>query len=425
MVCMLQTIAKLPGVRSFVKRRAGAVADGVELRADGAVPRPDLGASGWAGFLFGGLGSSAGVSVNQKSALGVATVYACVDVLARTIASLPLHVYQRLPNGERQRAPGMPLYRLLHDAPNAEMTSADFRYAMQANLSLHQNAYAVIGRQRDGDIFDLVPWPATEVEFYRDATTRELTYQMGGSRLSSQDVLHLRGMTFDGVCSKTLVSSVKDVIGLAIALDRNAGTFFKNGSMPGGFVKTAGTLSAEAIERLRAQFTLTGENAHKVKVLEEGLDWQDGSRTVNKDAQFDESRDRQSREIARLFGVPAQKIGLISSQPRANAEQENLSFVVDTIRPICVRWEQALNARLFPRGSDLFAEFDLTGLLRGDSKTRAEYYALARQWGWMSVNEIRRAENMRGIGEDGDIYLQPMNMIDAEKNNSSEGNDDE
>lgn len=412
---MLETIAKLPGVRSLVKRREGAVVDGAELRdvAGSNVPKPELGARGWAGFLFGGLGSSSGVTVNQKTALGVATVYACVDVLARTISSLPLHVYRRLPNGERERAPDVPLYRLLHDAPNEEMTSADFRYAMQANLSLHSNAYAVIGRQRDGDIFDLVPWPATEVELYRDGNTRELKYQMGGSHLGARDVLHLRGMTFDGVCSKTLISSVQDVIGLAIALDRNAGTFFRNGSMPGGFVKTPGTLSAEAIERLRAQFTLTGENAHKVKVLEEGLDWKDGSRTVNKEAQFDESRDRQSREIARVFGVPAQKIGLISNQPRANAEQENLSFVVDTIRPICVRWEQALNARLFPRGSDLFAEFDLTGLLRGDSETRAKYYALARQWGWMSVNEIRRAENMRGIGEDGDIYLQPLNMVDA------------
>ena len=381
---------------------------------DGAVPDAQAESleTQWINSLLMGAGSSAGISVTPSKAMGVATVFACVSVLARSVASLPLHIYQRQPDGSRNLAVDHPLYDILHAAPNDEMTSLDFRMALQANLSLRQNSYAVIGRTRSGRVIDITPVENHEVEVMRDKATSALFYQVKGDSLFANEVLHLKGLSYNGLLAPDMIHEVRDVLGLALALDRNASSFFKNGSFPGGFLSHPGKLSAEAANRMRVSFEQQtgGENSHRLKVLEEGLQYIQG-RMANKDAQMDESRERQAKEIARIFGVQGHKVGIVDNQPRANVEQDNISFVVDTLRPLLVNWEQAMNAKLLTREErrTYYVEFNISGLLRGDAKARFETYDIGIRNGIFNANECRRLENMNPR-PGGEIFLQPLNM---------------
>jgi len=231
--------------------------------------------------------------------------------------------------------------------------------------------------------------------------------------LGANEVIHLKGHTRDGLLGEDLVRMCNDVIGLAIALDVNASKYFANGSRPGNIYEHPGVLTDKAFDRLKEDLKKKSGpgNEFQDMILEDGLKMAK-ARSENRDSQFDESRNRQSLAICSLFGVPPHKVGIVSNQPRANVEQENISFAVDTIRPLCVVWEQVLNQRLFTAEERriYYAEFDISGLVRGDLKTRYEAYAQARQWGWLSVNEIRKKENMNPIGVGGDTYMQPLNM---------------
>lgn len=364
-----------------------------------------------------GAASSSGIRVTPLKALGVATVYACVSVLSRTISTLPIHVYRRTADGGKEPAPDHPVYDLIHNEPNRWTSSTDFREAMQQHLSLRNKAVAIIMRTRGGDIDSLVPVHPSDIQKIEITPMQDLVYTICGEKYLDEEIIHLKQMTGDGITSSDLIRTVNDVLGLAIALEENASKFFKNNSKPGGMLSHPSSLSDRAFERLRDEMENKHagvENAYKLMILEEGLKYE-ASRTDNKDAQFDESRDRQDKAIARIFGVPPHKLGLVNSMPRSNVEQENISFVVETIRPICVKWEQTLNRKLLSREErrQYFIEFNLEGLLRGDIATRFEAYSKARQWGWLSVNEIRKKENLNPIGDQGDVYLQPMNMSSA------------
>ncbi len=405
---LFSSIAKfIPGTEARASFKAGAV----------AAPAAPSVETLWINSLLGAA-SSAGINVNEQVAMGVSTAYAAVNLLANTVATLPLNVHRRVP-GERASTVDLDhhLQSILHSAPHEDMTSVDFRRAVQANLSLHQNGYAIIVRNGFGDITGLIARQAKDVQPKRIAG--ELKYIVDGSTLDGSQVIHLRGTSFNGILPASLTDTARDSIGLAAALDKNAGYFFKNGSFPGGFLETPNQLSPEALKRLEVAFqTATGgENASKVKVLEEDLKFREG-RSKNNESQFDESRDRQAKDIARFFSVPGHKVGIIGNQPRANVEQENISFVTDTIRPILVTWEQALDQKLLSaeERKTHFIKFNIAGLLRGDLKTRFEAYSIARNGGWMNVNEIRALEDLSNIGAQGDVYLQPLNMADAANN---------
>ena len=394
-------------------RTTGTLKDGAEPNA-AAQDLEDM----WISSMLLGGEASSGVHVNAKVALGVSAVFACVAVKANTISTLPLNIYRRLTDGKsRELATGHPLYSLLHDAPNEEMTSADWRTALQANLDLHQNAYAIIVRNGLGDIVELNLATPDQIQPERVGRNRILKYRYRGEYLDVSQVVHLKGLTFNGLTASSLTGTARESIGLAAALDKNAGYFFKNGSFPGGFIKLPGELKTpEAVKAFLAKWHAQtgGGKSNSLKLLEGGAEYQEG-RSPNRDSQFDESRDRQAKDVARYFNVPGHKIGIIGNQPRANVEQENISYVTDTIAPICTRWEQALNQKLLTREErrEYFIEFNLNALLRGAFKDRNDGYAKGRQWGWWSVNDIRRMENLNPIGEQGDIYLQPMNMADA------------
>ena len=408
---LLQSIAqRIPFTEARASCKAGAV-------ANPAAPSIE---SMWMSTLLGAA-SSAGIAVNEQVAMGVSTAYSAVTLLANTVATLPLNINRRLPGGlGSEVATDHPLFTLLHDAPHEEMTSVDFRRAVQANLSLHQNGYAIIVRNGFGDITGLIARQSKDVELKRIAG--ELKYIIDGATLDASQVIHLRGTSFNGLLPASLTDTARDSIGLAAALDKNAGYFFKNGSFPGGFLEHPGKLTPEASQRLQAAFQQAtgGANSGKVKVLEEGMAYKEG-RAKNNESQFDESRDRQAKDIARFFSVPGHKVGIIGNQPRANVEQENISFVTDTIRPILVTWEQALNQKLLTaeERKTFFIKFNIAGLLRGDLKTRFEAYNIARNGGWMNVNEIRALEDQSNIGPAGDVYLQPLNMADAANNQST------
>lgn len=360
----------------------------------------------------------AGVKVTPLSALGVGTVYACVNLVARTIATLPLKLMRRLPDGGSEPALDHPLYDLLHSVPNDEMTSAEFRMAVQGHLSLRNNAYAFIERDRAGRVISLIPIHPGDVQAER-AEDETLYYRVKGRTVLAADMLHLRTYSQNGLVGSDLVTVVGDVIGLAIALEQNAMAFFGNSSRPGLMLEAPNTLSEPAFERLQAALNENHQGAaqaYKALILEEGLKAA-RVRSENTDSQFDESRDRQDRAIARIFGVPPHKVGVINAEPRANVEEQNLEFITDTVNSTVVFWEQALRKQLLTAEErrEYFFHFSLEGLLRGNVKDRYDAYSKARQWGWLSVDEIRAKENLNPLPDgQGKVYLEPGNMRKAD-----------
>jgi len=364
------------------------------------------------------MSSAAGVAVTPAKALGVSTVFACVNRVAQSVSTLPLKLYRTLPDGGKVEAREHPLYSLLHDAPNPEMTSGNFRRAVQSHLTLRNNGYALIVRDGTGRVTELWPIEYSDIQVRRDTATGELQYMLKGAQISASKILHLRGATMNGILGLDHVSFARDTIALAIALQDNASKFFANGSRPGSILEHPGVLGDDAAKRLRESFERLykgSENAYRVAVLEEGLKFV-SNRTDNSDSQFIESKKQLALEICQTFGIPPHKVGILDNATFSNIEHQAIEYVQDTLMPAITEWEQALNQKLLNEVErrTLSFSFVLDGALRGDTKSRFEAYAIARNWGWMSADDIRALENLNplpdGIGE---IYLQPLNMVEA------------
>lgn len=363
--------------------------------------------------------SATGITVTPLKALGVACVYGCVRVLADTISTLPLEVRQR--KGRRRTVlTDHPLTRVLGKKPNGEMTSSDWRAAVQSNLSLNSAGYSEIIRSVAGRAVGAYPIEANRMDFYREPRSKQLRYHVydTGQKLEPQDVLHLKGVTLNGLVGLNTTACVRECIALALAMQDNAAKFFGNGSRPNGVLKHPMSLSPDAQKRLKDQFEeqAGGKNLYRLLLLEEGLEYV-ATRSENRDSQFIESKDAQNLEICRVFGVPPHKVGIVGSQPRANIEEENIGFVTDVIRPICFKWEQELDTKMFTlneQNDGICAYFDLDSLLRGNRKARYDTYAIGRQWGLLTANDCREEEDLDEV-EGGDVLLQPTNMVDATK----------
>lgn len=367
-------------------------------------------------FYFGS--SASGKSVTPSSAVQVSAVYACVRVIAETIASLPLHVYETTETGSR-KAPEHPLYRLLHDEPNAEMTSFVWRETMLSHLLLWGNAYCQIirtGRNKIDSIYPLIP---DQMEVDRDSRG-SLTYTYTTSEgktyaLKPEDVLHIPGLGFDGVVGYSPIALEKSAIGLGIAAEEYGSKFFSNGARPSGILVHPNTVKDPSALRASWNAAFTGSaNAGKVAVLEENMHFEPLT-MPNNEAQFLETRKFQVNEICRIFRVPPHMIGDLDRATFSNIEHQSISFAVHTIRPWLVRIEQAMNRALFPDNEKgrFYVQFNLDGLMRGDYKSRMEGYAIARQNGWMSANDIRELENLNPLSDEdgGNVYLVNGNMI--------------
>ena len=375
-------------------------------------------------FLFGP--TTSGKTVNERTAMQTTAVYACVRILAEAIASLPLSVYQTTELG-KEKATSHNLYRLLHDEPNSEMTSFVFRETLMSHLLLWGNAYAQIIRDQNGKVLSLYPLLPNKMSVNRDSRgniyyvyTRDSdeTPSLAGYGefyLSDHEVLHIPGLGFDGLIGYSPIAMAKNAIGMSLATEEYGASFFANGATPGGVLEHPGIVKDP--QRVRESWNSVYQgtkNAHKVAVLEEGMKYQSISISPEQ-AQFLETRKFQINEIARIFRVPPHMVGDLEKSSFSNIEQQSLEFVKYTLDPWVTRWEQAMQKALLLPGekSQYFIKFNVDGLLRGDYQSRMNGYAIARQNGWMSANDIRELENMNLISQEegGDIYMVNGNML--------------
>lgn len=385
-------------------------------------PQNSIG-SGWS-FLFGS--TSSGKTVNERTAMQTTAVYACVRILAEAIAGLPLHVYRYRMDGGKERIPQHPLYYLLHNEPNPEMTSFVFRETLMSHLLLWGNAYAQIVRNGRGQAVALYPLLPSKMDvgratngelvytYYRDYDENGLNPKGGYITLRKDDVLHIPGLGFDGLIGYSPIAMAKNAIGMSLATEEYGAAFFANGANPGGVLEHPGVI--KDIQRVKESWNSAYQgsaNAHRVAVLEEGMKFQ-AIGIPPEQAQFLETRKFQINEIARIFRVPPHMVGDLEKSSFSNIEQQSLEFVKYTLDPWVVRWEQSLQQSLIlpSEKSSLFIKFNVDGLLRGDYQSRMNGYATGRQNGWMSANDIRELEDMNRIPaeEGGDLYLVNGNM---------------
>ena len=368
-------------------------------------------------YFFGR--SNAGKRVTDKIALQHIVVYACVRVLSEAIAQLPLHVYQYTDNG-KERVPKHPLYFLLHDQPNLEMTSFVFRETLMSHLLIYGNAFAQIIRNGRGDVVGLYPLMPDRVKVDRDDRNR-LIYsysrydeanpnmkEQGEIILPAEQVLHIPGLSFDGLVGYSPIAMAKNALGISLACEEYGASFFANGASPSGVLEHPGVIKNPEKVRNAWRQAYGAGNSHKVAVIEEGMKYTPIS-IPNNEAQFLETRKFQLEEIARLYRVPLHLIGDLEHATFSNIEQQSLEFVKYTLDPWIVRWEQSMQKALLSDSEKgtYFIKFNVEGLLRGDYTSRMQGYATARQNGWMNANDIRELEDMSLIPEDqgGDLYL--------------------
>lgn len=373
-------------------------------------------------FSRGVWSTATGLSVSPETSLQVTAVLACVRVLAESIASLPLVLYKRLSRG-KERAVGHYLYSILHDQANPEMTSFEFREVSMGHLATWGNSFANIERSGSGRVRALWPLRPDRMRVYRVAgeTGAQLVYRYrlpdsagGGERtLLEHEVLHIRGLSPDGIVGYSPIQLARQAVGLSLAMEEFGGRFFGNGAIPGLALSHPGQLSDLAHKHLKESWEEEHQGltqAHRFAILEEGMKVEKIGIPPD-DSQFIESRKMQVNEIARIYRMPLHKIQDLEHATFSNIEHQAIEFVVDTLRPWCVRWEQRIRQSLLgpEEARSHFAEFLVDGLLRGDVSARYTAYATARQNGWMSANEIRELENQNPI-PGGDEYLVPLNM---------------
>lgn len=374
-------------------------------------------------FFFGG--STAGKNVTERSSMQMTAVYSCVRVLAEAVAGLPLHLYKYTDSGGKDKALEHPLYFLLHDEPNPEMTSFVFRETLMTHLLLWGNAYAQLIRNGRGEVVGIYPLMPNRVSVNRDDKGNIYYKYLRGLEdahlnkeneviLLHSEVLHIPGLGFDGLVGYSPIAMAKNAIGMAIACEEYGAKFFANGATPGGILEHPGVVKDP--ERVRASWNSAfggSANANKVAVLEEGMKYTPISISPN-EAQFLETRKFQINEIARIFRVPPHMVGDLEKSSFSNIEQQSLEFVKYTLEPWLIRWEQSLVRSLILPGDKCkyFIKFNVDGLLRGDYESRMNGYATARQNGWMSANDIRALENLDQISEEdgGNLYLINGNM---------------
>jgi len=394
-------------------------------------PRNQLG--GGVSFPWGGTAS--GKAVNEQTAMTVTAVYACVRILGEAIAGLPLHVYRYTqpnesadspgtprPDGGKERYIAHPLFRLLHDAPNPEMTSFVWRETMMAHLLLHGNAYSQIIRDGHGRVLALYPLLPNRMRVDRDMRTGRIVYTYTKDAglpipFAKEDVLHIPGLGFDGLIGYSPIAMAKNAVGMALACEEYGASFFANGANPGGVLEHPGVI--KDVQRVKDSWNAGYQgsgNSHKIALLEDGMKFH-AIGIPPEAAQFLQTRKFQTEEIARIFRVPLSMIGDLERATFSNVEQLSLDFVKYTLNPWVCRWEQALmQSLLLPQErQELFIRFNLDGLLRGDFKSRIESYAVGIQNGFYCPNDVRALEDLDAIsGGAGSRFYFNGNMIPIE-----------
>lgn len=378
-------------------------------------------------FWFGQ--SVAGKVVNEKTAMQTTAVYAAVRILAESIASLPLHVYRKSADGNHVKAEDSPLFYLLHDKPNPEMTSFIFRETLMIHILLWGNAFGQILRNGRGEVVAIYPLLPSKMTVERDEKG-QLYYRylrndqeppiMEGNTviLMPEDVLHIPGLGYDGLVGYSPISMTKNAIGLSLAAEEYGSKFFANGAAPAGVLEHPGVI--KDVSKLRESWNSTfggSGNAGKVAILEEGLHFHPISMSPQ-DSQLLETRQYQLTEIARIFRIPPHMLADLSKATYSNIEEQSLDFVKFTLTPWICRWEACLTDALLSREEQKQYEirFNVDGLLRGDYKSRMEGYAVGINNGFLCPNDVRRLENLDLIPDEkgGNSFLIQGAMIKLE-----------
>ena len=363
--------------------------------------------------------------VTPISAMRFSAVYACVRVLAETMASLPLILYERLDRG-KQRAQSHYLYTLLHDKPNELMTSFEFRETVQAHLALWGNSYIQLEYGDRGQIKSMWPLlPGNVFETRTENGRRFYHYQLPNGKmqwLPSEIIWHLRGLGSNGLDGESVIGYARKSIKLGLSAQEFGNRFYENDARPGIVLEHPAKLSDEAHKRLKKSWKEEHEGvdkSHRVAILEEGIKLHEVG-IPPEDAQFIETRKFQVREIARWYRIQPHKIGDLEQATFSNIEHQSIEHVIDTIIPWAKRWEQSIHQNLMSEKDrkTYFVEFLIDSLLRGDTESRYAAYSQGKMGGWLSTNDIREKENMNPV-DGGDIYMVPLNMIPAPSSGSA------
>jgi len=357
----------------------------------------------WANLdAFEGRETSAGINITESVALGIPAVYACIRVLTEAIASLPLLTYERFDNGDKERARGFSLFRLLHDAPNPLMTSFELRELLVGHLCLRGNAYCYIERDQ-GEVVAL--WPLHPDKVTVELQGRELVYKHqsdGAEKIyPMQDILHIRGLGADGIIGYSPLTLLRDSFGYSKAVQEYSSSYFRNDASPGGILVSPSALSAQSLSDLRQAWE-TGHSGkrkhHRVAILDNGLEWKSIG-VSPQDSQLIESQKFSVVEIARVFRVPLNLVMDYERSTYSNVTEQNRSFLTHTLQPWLTRIEQAMMKSLLTESEKekFFIEHLTNGFLRSDTKTRYESYKIAIESGFMTVDEVRQLENMNSL----------------------------
>lgn len=371
-----------------------------------------------AGWYHGDMIAESGEAVTEASLLNLSAAWACVNLLAGTIASLPLMVYRTSSNGSRTLAKDHPIYRVLHDSPNADQTAVDFWEFGGACLEVKGNMYARIARV-GSRVVALTPIAAMVDVYRRKDGAIGYRWTEDGERfdLTQRDVFHVRGFGGGPLGGLSTLAFGRQVFGLAAATNRAAGATFANGLRPSGVLTLPSVLKPEqraTVEQGLQNKFMGAINAGRPMVLEGGTTWQ--QLTLNpEDAQMLESRAFSVEEVCRFFGVPPFMVGHTEKTTSwgTGLEQQVLGFQKFTLRRRLKRIEQAIEKQLLTpedRASGIVVEFSLEGLLRGDSAARSSFYASGLSNGWMTINEVRALENLPPVAG-GDVpRMQSQNV---------------
>lgn len=368
-------------------------------------------------------GESGHSSIDAQTAMRYSAVFACCRVLGETFASMPAMEYRKKPNGDREATRDTAAFDILHNAPNDEMSPYNFKEACMMNANLGGNIVCEKLVNRFGDVVGLYPYQWQMVNIGRDKETRKLAYTvMNGTtqkNLKREQVFHVPGISFDGIIGLSPIEYAASAIRLGVSYEQFGVNFYKKGVNSSGAFTFPNELGEEAFRRLKKdlQENYAGLRNTGTPMLLEGGGKFEQFAMKPADAQLIENKRFQVEDIARIYRVPLHLIGDLTRSTNNNIEHQSLEFVMYTMLPWFKRWEENINMQLLSlaeRRAGYYIEFKIDALLRGDAKSRAEAYAAGRQWGWLSVNDIRKLENMPAIAN-GDIYLQPSNMIEAGK----------
>lgn len=387
-------------------------------------------------WVSGGRPVSSGAKVNHSTALKYTPFWSAVKIISGTLAALPFKVYTHLEPRGKALKPAHRAYRLVHDEPNAYMSALKFIESRQIGVLCYGNGYAEI--QRDGAGRPVALWPLlpdkTERKLHKDGTPYyqvRVTLPAGGEEtveLPDYNVLHIMGLTRDGFTGVDVVTYHKEAIGYGIAVKEYGSRFFGQGCNPGGYLEHPQTLSPKAKDYLKASIEKSHQglsNAHRLMVLEEGMKWHELGVDPKK-AQALEVQKWTVDDCARIFQVPPHMLGSMEFSKYNNVEQLRLEFYNGMLYWFRT-WEQEINRKLFMPSEQgrLFCEILVDAMLRSDNESRAKFYTAGRQGGWFSINDVREKENMNPIGPEGDVYLDPLNMVPAGSltANLSEGDD--